>query len=193
MDDKLLTLAWYHRPLFVALVAIISTLVVTQVMRWFEHRRAQKERVETLKVAFRGETDSIRIMLSGALKYGFEAFERGDILHPTSSTYPRTIYYANAGSLGELRDPELVGVLVNLYSVLQRLEEMEKTEKFADSLRLMTVAYKSSILVNVLLSEKTKHLEVGKLDIQIPDKDRNELNFCNMVLDRLGITEEGST
>lgn len=59
---------WPNSPLFVALVTIALTLIMTQVSAFIERWSLRRQRARSLKLAFQGEIHAVRGALSGPAK-----------------------------------------------------------------------------------------------------------------------------
>ena len=151
---------WYNSPLFVAFITILITLGVNIYMQ----KSARAWRKNLLKCAFHGEISSIKGVLGQSTKTAYEAFKQGKFLRVYSIEYPRVIFAANAGNLGDLIDPKLVGQISSLYSVLERINEngrriMEKIypqDSFYRYSKDLCLAYLMCLSLDLRLTQQTE-------------------------------------
>ena len=112
------TTVWYNNPLFVALVTIFLTLLTTQGSNYLNRCIQRRRKSIDLKVAFHGEIEALRELLSSHTKTAHAALQSGKILRDYTFYYPNKIFEANASLLGEIGDAVLVSQIAQLYSAL---------------------------------------------------------------------------
>jgi hypothetical protein len=191
---------WYESAsLMTLLAAIVGAMIAAGaalLTAWFGKWLERRSLAQDLKVAFRGEINAIRIALRADTRAGYAAYTYPTIggveLHQPS--YPRTIYQNHANVIGGLRDRELVTHIANLYSHLQRAEEMGKRfhsistrdrEAAKPYLVLLASCFKIAVLVDVRLTEETKKLLEEKIKMTLAGMDANDLNLAESVLAEL--------
>src|SRR3989304_1992472 len=114
---------WWQKFLWLILGSAL-TLVGTFFSLWAQQHFEKNRRAETLKVAFRGEINAIRTALSADARAATNAWEQKKPIKDYKLTYPRRIYEAHVATIGDLRETVLVGHISNLYSTLERAQDV---------------------------------------------------------------------
>lgn len=121
---------WYDGPMFVAaasaIVSAVLTLIATQAGGIIERRRAARNRTRALRLAFLAEIEEIQRSLAVVLDSPHVSTDTGQV--PYVRYFPKRVYEANVGNLGDLNDPATVKAIVALYSNLEVLEQMRADE-----------------------------------------------------------------
>jgi len=119
-DTRLDSSPWYGAPLGIALLAAGITVVATQgataLWRW----RDRKLRRQGIIAAFAAEMRAAVTELRFQLHRVAESFERNELPRYFLVNASRAVFAANAGSLGELRDPRMAAGIVEAYELLER-------------------------------------------------------------------------
>ncbi len=189
MSDNKAEHRWYNSNLVVALLTATLSLGSIYLVRCSD----QKAQAQALKVAFQGEVSAIRGSLSGPIKTAYKAWQKGKVLKEYRLSYPRMIFDANAGRLGDLRDRDLVARLVRLYSLIQRTEETGRRlqvgiydqRAFSEYLQLLNLSFYQAVALDIQLSELTKHLADENWKTKLSESDAADLNFAEDVFKKL--------
>lgn len=177
-------------------VAAISTtlsFVATQYGLKKERDKNRKEQAESLKVAFWGEINSIRLLLGKPARDVFRAWQEGRTLQRYILDCPKAIFKANAGQLGDLRDSQLVRHLVNFYSYVEVWEAKGKSIQggdtspiaFIDYVILLVSILDLSVNLDMRLSKATKHLEGDQPSVIVSEQDAIDRRFTSEALRQL--------
>ena len=181
--------SWYNGSLFVALVTAMVSLGAIFIVRCSD----QNAQAQSLKVAFQAEINAIRGTLKSPVKTAYKAWQEEKVLKEYSLPYPRTIFDANAGQLGDLQDRDLVTHIVRLYSLMQRTEETGRRlqagsydqRAFSDYLKLLGLSFYQALVLDIQLSELTEHLAGENLKAKLFESDAEDLNFVEDVFKNL--------
>jgi hypothetical protein len=107
--------------------------------------------------------------------------------------YPRRIYEAHAATIGDLRESVLVGHVSQLYSTLERAQDIgrriEANRYGGDGLRdfaaLLVLAFHQALILDMRLTEQTKHLAELKWSVKVSEADAADQNFAVEALKKL--------
>ena len=115
---------WYGAPLGIALLAAGITVIATQgataLWRW----RDRKLRRQGIIAAFAAEMRAAVMELRFQLHRVAESFARDELPRYFLVNASRAVFNANAGSLGELRDPRMAAGIVEAYELLERTDRV---------------------------------------------------------------------
>lgn len=172
--------AWYEHPLAIALVSVVSTLLATQVGGFLERRILSRQRAKSLRMAFCSEVQPIQRQLRLALSV---QVQKGDDYVIWHRKWHTDIYKANASHLGDLNDPVDVGLIVELYGILEALDDVKAEyhrsetvpEGETDSLYVFKMREAAEQLPGHYMEGiRNAHLKASLLLLFISDpKDRN--------------------
>jgi len=184
---------WYQLPLFIALLSLIMGFLGGQFSGWLERRWEREAKAESLKVAFRGEINAIRNMLRVPATSAAKAWENGRVLKEYKVDYPRVIFEANAGHLGDLREHVLVGQISMLYSSLERTQEIGRRlqngvygpEGFPQYVQLLVSCFDMAVHLDMRLTEQTKHFIELDWSVKVTGMDAEDHNWAVGVLKKL--------
>jgi hypothetical protein len=137
------------------LVGWFISFLTTGFWRW----RDARIRAKTIRLAFRGEISALRM----ALHVDAVSAKRDppNDVRLVSKTYPRTVYEAHAGRIGDLWDDELVWQIVQFYSLLPRLEAIAAGSDIPDPgpaelLRVLAACLELATVTDVVLVADTR-------------------------------------
>jgi len=175
---------WWSKALFIVLgsvLAISTGLATTLAQQHFDKQR----RAETLKVAFRGEINALRSALGVDARAAVGAWERRTPIKDYKLAYPRRIYEAHAASIGDLRESVLVGHISQLYSTLERAQDVGRrieantyaSDGPRDFAALLAIAFNQALILDMRLTEQTKHLVELNWAVQVSEADAADRNF----------------
>lgn len=175
---------WWSKILFILLGSIlaISTSFVTI---WGQQYFDKQRRAETLKVAFRGEINALRSALGVDARAAMEVWEQRKPIKDYKLAYPRRIYEAHAVSIGDLRESVLVGHISQLYSTLERAQDVGRrieANTYAgdgprDFVVLLVIAFNQALILDMRLTEQTKHLVELDWSVKVSEADAADRNF----------------
>lgn len=152
---------------------------------WVQQHFEKQRRAETLKVAFRGEINALRSALGADARAAVGAWEQKKPIKDYKLTYPRRIYEAHAASIGDLRESILVGHISQLYSTLERAQDVgrriEANTYAGDGPRdfalLLLIALNQALILDMRLTEQTKHLVELEWSVKVSEADAADRNF----------------
>ena len=182
-------------------VAIVTALLTLGLIDW-QLSSDRQNRAESMLVAFRSEISALRGSLWLPTQIACDAWDKDEALKDYRLTYPRKVFDVNAGQLGELRDSTLAAQLAQLYSTLERTDEVGRKlqdetysrEVFPHYVELLTSSFLMVVNLDVRLTEQTKDLvdtdwyETG--EVKIKEKDATEHNFAADYLNKLRDSEQ---
>jgi hypothetical protein len=142
-------------PLLLGAVLALLGGVITQFTFW---RVSLNHSKNALLSALRAELRIIRGNLGSSLAGYRNSLRANDPPTPTVFSQPTPVFNANAGHLGQLRDPDLVEHIVEVYNSLQALAEQAALYK-----GVANFAINPDELNSVHLSATTTHVQVIKL------------------------------
>ena len=154
---------WYSDLLVLALGWVLG-LGTSYFGHWIQQRFEKRRRSETLKVACRGEINALRSALSADARAAVAAWENKKPIKDYKLAYPRRIYEAHVATIGDLRESVLVGNISQLYSTLERAQDIgrriEANTYGGDSVRdfavVLVAAFHQAVLLDMRLTEQTK-------------------------------------
>nr|CAS02920.1 putative integron gene cassette protein [uncultured bacterium] len=142
-------------PLLLGAALALLGGVFTQSIFWHAYLAHSKN---ALLSAFRAELRIIRGTLGSSLAGYRNSLRAGDPPTPTVFSQPTPVFGANAGHLGQLRDPDLIEHIVEVYSSLQSLSEQASLYKGAEN-----SAVNPRDLNAMHLSATIAHVQIMKL------------------------------
>lgn len=185
---------WWQKFLWLILGSAL-TLVGTFFSLWAQQHFEKNRRAETLKVAFRGEINAIRTALSADARASVNAWEQKKQIKDYKLTYPRRIYEAHAATIGDLRESVLVGHISHLYSTLERAQDVgrriEVNTYAGDGPRdfaiLLVAAFHMALILDMRLTEQTKHLAELDWSVKVSEKDAKDKDFITASMKKLEV------
>jgi hypothetical protein len=186
---------WYENPLLIAFVAFVLGIVASSVGAWWQQHLTAGSRAESLKVAFRGEVNAIRDGLSVDARAAFSAWQKKTPIKDHQVGYPTKIFDSHAGSIGDLRESILVGHLSLLYSTIDRAREVGRRIDAStysgdgprDFATLLAIALNQALILDMRLTEQTKHLKEESWSVTVSEQDAADRNFVGEVLQTFGL------
>jgi hypothetical protein len=142
-------------PLLLGAALALLGGVITQFIFW---RVSLAHSKNALLSAFRAELRTIRGNLGSSLAGYRDSLRANDPPTPTVFLQPTPVFNANAGHLGQLRDPDFVEHIVGVYSSLNSLSEQAALYK-----GVANSAINPDELNAVHLAATTTHVQVMKL------------------------------
>lgn len=161
--------------------------------QWVQQHFETQRRAETLKVAFRGEINAIRSGVGVDARAAVAAWEQGKPMKDYKLVYPRRIYDAHAPAIGDLRESILVGHISQLYSTLERAQDVGRRieastyagEGHRDFATLLVLAFNQALILDMRLTEQTKHLVELDWSVKASEADAADRNFFLEALKKL--------
>jgi hypothetical protein len=183
---------WYWEVLVLAIGWVLG-LGTSYFRHWVQQHFEKRRRSETLKVAFRGEINALRSALAADSRAAVAAWEHRNTIKDYKLAYPRRIYEAHAAAIGDLRQSVLVGHISQLYSTLERAQDIgrriEANTYGGDGLRdfavLMVAAFHQALILDMRLTEQTKHLIELEWSVKVSEADAADRNFSVEALKKL--------
>jgi len=120
---------WYNGTLLIAVVTAAISFVLGQISTWRRRRQAEQDRRLTLLSAFHAEVTVIRNELRPLVEDivgNLEARQPLLLSKWGRRMLPTVVYRYYVKSYGELRDSNLVELIVTLYSRLESIEARER-------------------------------------------------------------------
>jgi type II secretory pathway pseudopilin PulG len=185
---------WYETQVVLLLVGFVRGIVASFAGHWWQQSLEKSSRAESLKVAFRGEINAIRSALAADARAAFAAWQTKTAIKDHKLTYPRKIYDSHTGSIGDLRESVLVGHISQLYSTLDRAQDVgrriENGTYAGDGLRdfamLLAIALNQAVILDMRLTEQTKHLVQLDWSVKVSGQDAADRNFAVEAIKALG-------
>lgn len=182
---------WWQKFLWLILGSAL-TLVGTFFSHWAQQHFEKRNRAETLKVAFRGEINAIRTSLSADARAAIKAWEQKKPIKDYRLTYPHRIYETH-GAIGDLRESVLAGHISNFYSTLERAQDIgrriEANTYGGDGPRdfaiLLVAAFHMALILDMRLTEQTKHLAELDWSVKVSEKDAKDKDFIAASMKKL--------
>lgn len=148
-------------PLLLGAALALIGGFVTQLIFW---RLSLRHSKNTLLTAFRAELGVIRGSLGSEIAGYRDSLRINEPPTPTAFSRPTPIFTANAGHLGQLRDDDLVGHIVEVYNSVQALSEQAMLYKGIENSSLDL-----QDLNSIHLTATTTHVQVMKLHNRLTD------------------------
>ena len=183
---------WWSKVLLILLGSILA-IGTSFVTMWAQQHFDKQRRAETLKVAFRGEINALRSALGVDARAAVETWEQRKPIKDYKLAYPHRIYEAHAASIGDLRESVLVGHISQLYSTLDRVQDVgrriEANTYAGDGPRdfalLLVIAFNQALILDMRLTEQTKHLVELDWSVKVSEADAADRNFHVEALKKL--------
>jgi hypothetical protein len=141
--------------------------------------------------------------LRGALRADLENGRAAIILTHAIRTdvrYARVIFERNAGQIGDLRDPVLVGQLASFYTLLDRLEDFGRaagtvTSDYRAYSRLLVSlasALHMATIVDMKLRTQTARFSPSNFKLKVTEQDAKDQQLATATIEEYGDQTEGA-
>ena len=122
-----------------------------------------------------------------------EAWEQKRPIKDYKLAYPRRIFEAHASNIGDLRESVLVGHISQLYSTLDRAQDVGRRveantyagEGSRDFAALLVIAFNQALILDMRLTEQTRHLVELDWSAKVSEADAADRNFYVEALKKL--------
>lgn len=184
---------WHNHPLFVSIITVIITLLVTQVGGCWQSCADARRKDAALKLAFSGEISAIRGVLEYTARNAREAFRQGKMLKHHQIVYSDKVFEANASGLGNLQDRELIKQISTLYSLVDRTNEIARridegiydASSFPTFLRTLANCWRIAILLDMRLQMETKDYTDLNWQVVFTKKDEDDKKLADQMIQEL--------
>lgn len=183
---------WWSKVLLILLGSILA-IGTSFFTMWAQQHFDKQRRAETLKVAFRGEINALRSALGVDARAAMGAWEQRQPIKDYKLAYPRRIYEAHAARIGDLRESVLVGHISQLYSTLERAQDVGRRieantysgDGSRDFAMLLLIAFNQALILDMRLTEQTKHLVELDWSVKVSEADATDRRFFGEALEKL--------
>lgn len=183
----------HQSPLVVALLSAVLAALLAHGVALRDRSQDREAQAEALKVAFRSEVGTLRQLLRVSARDAMNEVNRpGFPVQFETPLLPHAVFDASVGQLGALRDADLSGHLVRLYTALQQIEDAKRRAEKAVTPQLLNEyvtylvgAFGMASVLDVALTARTKNVVDQNWSITADDQYAADDRFVKDAFERL--------